>query len=158
MGIADAPCHGQKYHGNLGDDHPQGDPTGLSMTSLLRSFRSSNIDFTFVQLTSEMDTMQRLLQQIYESAAGLENISKFELRDLRDIIEDLGGAGSLGDGRAPVVSTMLSAAVTPTIHASYAQQQSGRQTYSAPVRRTYAAYSAGRMGAEHSVERPQTFW
>jgi len=141
--IADAPCHGERYHG-LHDDHGRGDPTGLSMTALLQLCRTSGVDFTFVQLTADTDQMQRLLRQHYEAASGPENISKFELRDLREIIDSVGGMGSIGDGTAAHVSTMLSAAITPTIQASYAQQQSGVQTYSAPVSRTYAAYSAGR--------------
>ena len=30
--IADAPCHGKKYH-DCGDDHPQGDPKGRVVES-----------------------------------------------------------------------------------------------------------------------------
>lgn len=156
--IADAPCHGVKYHTELGqmgigDDYPRGDPTGLSMTLLLRAFRMSHIDLTFVQLTSETDKMQGLLKGIYESAAGRENINKFELRDLRHIIEAAGGVGAIGDGRSPIVSTMLSSAVTPTIMSSYAQQQSGTQTYSASVQHSYATYSSAVVDATASGRR-----
>jgi hypothetical protein len=139
--IADAPCHGQHHHafGDT-DSYPAGDPTGLSMRTLMQAFRGSHIDFTFVQLTSHTDKMQRNLQLAYESAAGPENISKFELRDLRDIIEEAGGYTALGTERAGEVSAMLSAAVTPSIHASYQSYTSGVQTYSAPVRTSYAGY------------------
>merc|ERR1712113_312385 len=110
------------------------------------------IDVTFVQLTSDTNRMQELLRQIYEIAAGPENINKFELRDLREIISSVGGMAAVGDGRAMHVSTMLSAAITPTIQASYSQQQSGVQTYSAPVNRTYAAYSVAQgKGTVHSA-------
>merc|ERR1712150_16774 len=140
--IADAPCHGEKYHDYVtSDDYPLGDPTGLSMTRLLQFCRTSGIDFTFVQLTSDTNKMQKLFRQIYEAAAGPENINKFELRDLREIIDSIGGMTSIGDGKALYVSTMLSAAITPTIQSSYTQQQSGVQTYSAPVSTTYASYS-----------------
>ena len=139
--IADAPCHGQHHHafGDT-DSYPAGDPTGLSMRTLMQAFRGSHIDFTFVQLLSDTDKMQRNLQLAYESAAGPENISKFELRDLRDIIEEAGGYTALGTERAGEVSAMLSAAVTPSIHASYQSYTSGVQTYSAPVRTSYAGY------------------
>merc|ERR1719409_912032 len=140
--IADAPCHGKQYQPRsyASDDYPDGDPTGLCMTTLLQTCRTSGIDFTFVQLTSETDTMQRLLQQVYESAAGLANINKFELRDLRQIIQEAGGMAAMGDGRARHVNTMLSAAVTPTIQQSYQNQQCQQQMYSAPVASTYASY------------------
>jgi len=140
--IADAPCHGKQYQprSHASDDYPEGDPTGLCMTTLLQTCRTSGIDFTFVQLTSETDTMQRLLQQVYESAAGLANINKFELRDLRQIIQEAGGMAAMGDGRARHVNTMLSAAVTPTIQQSYQNQQCQQQMYSAPVASTYASY------------------
>lgn len=139
--IADAPCHGKQYQPNAyaSDDYPDGDPTGLSMTHLLRTCRTSGIDFTFVQLTSEMDRMQRELQQVYESTAGPENINKFELRDLRQINQEAGGMAAMGDGRAEHVNQMLSAAVTPTIQASYQNQQSGQQMYAPSV---FASYSA----------------
>lgn len=142
--IADAPCHGQRYqpYEHADDDYPGGDPTGLSMTTLLRVCRTSGIDFTFVQLTSETDEMQRRLQHIYESAAGPENINKFELRDLRGIIQEAGGMAAMGDGRGAHVSQMLSAAVTPTIQSSYQQQLSGQQTYAPSVATSYASMGA----------------
>lgn len=95
-----------------------------------------------MQLTDETDRMQQRFQQVYEGASGPENINKFEMRDLRDIIREAGGMAAMGDGSSTRVSTMLSAAVTPTIMSSYAQQQTGVQTYSAPVRHCYASYSA----------------
>lgn len=143
--IADAPCHGQRYqpHAHASDDYPQGDPTGLSMTTLMQACRTSGIDFTFVQLTSETDTMQRRLEQAYQSAAGPENINKFELRDLRQIIQATGGVAAMGDGRAAYVNQMLSAAVTPTIQTSYMNQQVGMNCNISPsVADTYASYSA----------------
>jgi len=141
--IADAPCHGKQYQPSqhASDDYPEGDPTGLCMTTLLQACRNSGIDFTFVQLTSETDRMQRQLQQVYESAAGSGNINKFELRDLRQIIQAAGGMAAMGDGRGEHVNNMLSAAVTPTIQQSYQNQMSGMQMYSAPVVSTYASYA-----------------
>jgi len=151
--IADAPCHGKRYQTQpefASDDYPEGDPTGLSMTALMQACRTSGIDFTFVQLTSQTDTMQRKLQQVYEAAAGPDNINKFELRDLREIIEQVGGMHAMGDGRGAHVSTMLSAAITPTIQSSYMQQQTGLQTYSPSVERMYESYSSPQPQSEPS--------
>lgn len=137
--IADAPCHGAKYQpsANASDDYRRGDPTGLSMTRLLQMCRLSGIDFTFVQLTSETHKMQEELRKIYESAAGSQNINKFELRDLRQIIQEAGGMAAMGDGRAVHVNQMLSAAITPTIQASYQNQQTGYQAYAPSVVASY---------------------
>jgi len=150
--IADAPCHGKRYQPNeyASDDYPQGDPTGLSMSALLQACRTSGIDFAFVQLTSQTDKMQMELQQVYEAAAGPENINKFELRDLREIIQQVGGMAAMGDGRGAHVSQMLSAAITPTIQSSYMQQQSGQQTYSPSVSAMYASYSSPQPQSEPS--------
>ena len=36
--IADAPCHGARFHAaNVGDDHPSGDPKGLKISELLKN-------------------------------------------------------------------------------------------------------------------------
>merc|ERR1711920_613445 len=151
--VTDAPCHGQKYHGTH-DDYPDGDPTGLSMVKLMHGFRHSHIDFTFVQLTSGTDKMQRMLKATYERAAGPENIRKYELRDLREIIEDAGGAAAISSGVpavAAAVSSMLSAAVTPTIAASYCTSRTGVAMTSPPVR--FAMASMPSMPASAPISR-----
>ena len=149
--IADAPCHGKGYHA-LGDDHPAGDPTGLSMSGLLWAFRNAHIDFTFVQLTSDTDKMQGRLKAVYESAAGPDNIGKFELRDLRGIIQKVGGHAAIGrGGRAREVTAMLSSAVSPSVRASYVTHSSGVQTYSPCVGASYAAYTSSRNADAHNT-------
>lgn len=130
--VTDAPCHGRKYHNDV-DDYPDGDPTGLSMVRLMRAFRLSYIDFTLVQLTSKTDQMQHMLKAIYESAAGPENIRKYELRDLRDIIEEAGGEAAIRS-RPDAYSGMLSAAITPTIEASIGSTRSRATMSSMPIR------------------------
>jgi hypothetical protein len=140
--VTDAPCHGQKYHNEM-DSYPDGDPTGLSMVKLMQAFRLSHIDFTLVQLTSSTDKMQNMLKAIYERAAGPENIRKYELRDLRDIIEDAGGEAAISS-RPEAYSSMLSAAITPTVQASYGSTQARATMRSMPV-------SNVMVGAPHPV-------
>lgn len=135
--VLDAPCHGKKYH-SAHDAYPDGDPTGLSMVQLTSALRKSSIDFTFVQLTSGTEQMQGMLKQVYEAAAGPENIRKFELRDLREILRAVGGQAS---------PEMLSAAVTPSIRASYASTSAGAATYSPTVHQSYETYAPGRTRA-----------
>ena len=116
----------------------------------MQAFWGFHVDFTFVQLTSDTDKMQRNLQLAYESMAGLENISK----DLCDIIEEAGGYTTLGTEQAGEVSAMLSAAVTPSIHAAYQSYRSGVQTYFAPVRTSYAGYRGSSARKEASTAMP----
>lgn len=145
--IADAPCHGEKYHGSkyhgsIYEDYPQGDPTGLSMNGLLQTTRRSLIDVTLVQLSDATDEMQRLLKQYYEAGAGPDNLNTFELRDLCGIIKEVGGINAIGDGSAAHVSTILSAAVTPSIQSSYTTQQVGAVQRSVGVYSAYRSYQA----------------
>jgi len=143
--VADAPCHGKKYATNHHhDDFPEGDPTGLSMTALMQAFRSSYIDFTFVQLTSETDRMQALLRESYERTPGCDNIRKYEMRDLRQIIEEAGGADKVGTEPAKVTS-MLSAAVTPSVMASVASTRKGVPMQSVAIKSSYASYAAATL-------------
>jgi hypothetical protein len=130
--VTDAPCHGQKYHGEM-DEYPDGDPTGLSMVKLMQAFRLSHIDFTLVQLTSKTDKMQKMLKAIYESASGSENIRKYELRDLREIIEEAGGEVAIRSTPS-AYSGMLSAAITPTVQASIGSTRARATMSSMPVR------------------------
>lgn len=131
--VSDAPCHGSKYH-NETDMFPQGDPTGLSMVALMRALRTAHIDFTFVQLCDGTHKMQDMLRTAYETAAGPENIRKFELRDLRGIIQAAGGA------HGEATYAMLTAAVSPTLCMSYASTSAGRTMYSANTADSYQGY------------------
>jgi hypothetical protein len=139
--VTDAPCHGKKYHGDH-DNYPEGDPTGLSMVRLMQAFRCASIDFTFVQLTSSTDRMQQKLRHAYESAApAAENPRKFELRDLRGVIEEVGGAATLYSS-PPAVSAMLSAAVAPAVTASLTSTRTGSATYSGAVHSAHVGRAA----------------
>jgi len=153
--VADAPCHGTKYaYKHHHDDFPEGDPTGLSMTALMEAFRKSHIDFTFVQLTSETDVMQGHLRAAYERAAS-DNIRKFELRDLRDIIEEAGGADKLSaEAAGPKVTSMLSAAVTPSVMASVASTKKGVPMHSVAIKSSYASYAGSKVPAASGVPPP----
>merc|ERR1712186_135127 len=85
-----------------------------------------------VQLTSKTDKMQKMLRAIYESAAGTENIRKYELRDLRDIIEEAGGERAISSC-PETVTCMLSAAVTPTVQASIRSTRARASMSSMPI-------------------------
>merc|ERR1712110_903222 len=97
--------------------------------------------------------MQGMLRQVYESAAGDENIRKFELRDLREIINEVGGAAAIHSGTREI-RNMFAAAVTPSIVASYASTRTGSTSYSPSVMSSYAAYSTPSMSSSvHACRR-----
>ena len=81
--IADAPCHGTKYHtyGAGGDDYPGGDPHGLQSEELLRGLRQLGVCYSFGRINSSTDRMVELFDQ----EAGGGYISSCEVADCRAI-------------------------------------------------------------------------
>lgn len=56
--IADAPCHGTKYHvSREGDEYPEGSPDGLVLEDLMQEFAEKDIDFNIVKLDNCMNKM-----------------------------------------------------------------------------------------------------
>merc|ERR1712187_1002481 len=88
----------------------------------------------------QTDKMQKMLKAIYEEAAGPHNIRKYELRELRGIIEELGGAAVLTH-RREAASAMFIASVLPTLGASFATSTSRTPVGSMSVRAAMASMS-----------------
>jgi hypothetical protein len=56
--IGDAPCHGREYHSpHVTDDHPTGDPNGLSVTDLLKAIKELKITYFFGRIQFQTDLM-----------------------------------------------------------------------------------------------------
>jgi len=49
--IADAPCHGKKYH-DFVDSYPNGDPNGLNIDNLVAEIGRKGIDFSAIEINS----------------------------------------------------------------------------------------------------------
>jgi hypothetical protein len=79
--IADAPCHGTKYHTLSGDSHPGGDPHGLKSAELLRGLRQLGVSYTFGRINESTDRMVRL----FDEEAGGGYISECDVADCRAI-------------------------------------------------------------------------
>ncbi|PRP80235.1 hypothetical protein PROFUN_12174 [Planoprotostelium fungivorum] len=60
--IADAPCHGRQYH-NFKDDYPEGDPTGLSLETLLGKVCDKRIDLYFGKINNRTDKMTNIFRE-----------------------------------------------------------------------------------------------
>ena len=50
--IADAPCHGTQYH-SWNDDHPSGDPAGITHEQMMRKVVRLNIQYWFGYIKKE---------------------------------------------------------------------------------------------------------
>jgi hypothetical protein len=63
--IADAPCHGTKYHSsNMGDGNPNGDPHGLQAEDLIRDLILKKIQYNFGEMNSSTTQMIRIFNEI----------------------------------------------------------------------------------------------
>ncbi len=67
--VADAPCHGSKYH-NCDDSHPSGDPGGLDPEALLGRLCDKKVDYSFLQLTTITEKMTTIFANVYKSRQG----------------------------------------------------------------------------------------
>lgn len=75
--VADAPCHGTKYH-SMEDSFPSGDPTGHGPEDLLREFAKLGMDYYFLRLSSATDRMIEIFKESYRAQAAI-----FRTLDLR---------------------------------------------------------------------------
>uniref|UniRef100_A0A914QHB4 VWFA domain-containing protein n=1 Tax=Panagrolaimus davidi TaxID=227884 RepID=A0A914QHB4_9BILA len=75
--IADAPCHGKKYH-NIGhDDYPNGDPKERTETNLFRKIKENDIDYHFGRINNTTDKMI----QVFTEAFGKE-IKQYDIKKI----------------------------------------------------------------------------
>ncbi len=75
--FADAPCHGNEFHGGECDDHyPNGDPNGLQIHSLLGSMQLKRIQYYFVHLNSST----RQMVQIFKAKTTMQ-IHELDMSD-----------------------------------------------------------------------------
>ena len=76
--IADAPCHGLKYHDSRIPDHyPSGDPDG-DPAELLSVAADIGIDYYFLRLNSYTDQMLEAFKQSYNGRPAMFAVIPFE--------------------------------------------------------------------------------
>lgn len=78
--IGDAPCHGNRYHDGVNDDHPDGDPHGLQSAELLQRLRALKVHYTFGRINSSTDKMIRVFN---EELGNDGYIKTYEMADLK---------------------------------------------------------------------------
>jgi len=64
--IADAPCHGNRYHKLKDDRYPQGDPKGLVPEELLKKLLGLQVDYYFLRVAKWTDPMVIIFKKVYE--------------------------------------------------------------------------------------------
>ena len=74
--VADAPCHGIKFH-DCDDDHGDGDPLGLDPLAQMRQLRELGIHFSFFSTGHCTDKMSRLFRDAYN---GESDGVRYEMR------------------------------------------------------------------------------
>uniref|UniRef100_A0AC34EZU3 Alpha-type protein kinase domain-containing protein n=1 Tax=Panagrolaimus sp. ES5 TaxID=591445 RepID=A0AC34EZU3_9BILA len=77
--IADAPCHGKKYH-DLDDYYPNGDPEGKSEVELFKQICDKNIDYYFGKINASTNKMIDIFSQAYG-----KHITDFNITDVLEI-------------------------------------------------------------------------
>ena len=77
--IADAPCHGKQYH-DMGDDHPCGDPAGISHEDMMRKVVVNKVYYWFGYINQKStDKMISVFNQSLRSlSGGRQLISQFD--------------------------------------------------------------------------------
>lgn len=99
--IADYPCHGSKYHFDLVDDYPTGDPDGLTDTILLPKLHGLNVQYVFCKITKHTDQMIA----VFNETMGCEFVKTIETPDATMLIDAL----------TTEVTTTLTASLSSTL-------------------------------------------
>ena len=64
--VADAPCHGNKYHdSNIVDRYPNGAPNRRNIEELIEEFAQNNISLFCLKITERTNIMYKTFENIY---------------------------------------------------------------------------------------------
>ncbi|EGC34842.1 hypothetical protein DICPUDRAFT_34378 [Dictyostelium purpureum] len=88
--IADAPCHGSEYH-DFRDDHPDGDPNGILLDSLLEDISRLKLNYYFghINLLNTGKMIDIFDKRIREISGNQTYISSFDSKDTSTINEKI---------------------------------------------------------------------
>ena len=109
--IADAPCHGTKFHsfGSNEDSYPDGDPLGRSISSLFGQIRRKGIQYIFGKITTGTDVMLKRFSNLYGG-----EIVVFDTKDVGSIIESVVSAASIAVSQGINMSKIFSQGLIDT--------------------------------------------
>mmetsp|Transcript_5167 Transcript_5167/g.6572 ORF Transcript_5167/g.6572 Transcript_5167/m.6572 type:complete len:389 (+) Transcript_5167:2-1168(+) len=81
--IADAPCHGRRYH-PYKDDYPDGDPHGLNPEDFIQYFARNRIDYYFYKLDNGCDQMLPIFEKAYRATTKKGTFKVFDSSENHD--------------------------------------------------------------------------
>uniref|UniRef100_A0A914Z546 Alpha-type protein kinase domain-containing protein n=1 Tax=Panagrolaimus superbus TaxID=310955 RepID=A0A914Z546_9BILA len=99
--IADAPCHGKKYH-DRDDSYPMGDPKGRTETNLFKQITENGIDYYFGKINNSTDKMIKIFGEVYN-----QEITEFDIKNVTAITESVISAVSTSVLSGIKESTMI---------------------------------------------------
>ncbi|KAJ3444931.1 alpha-protein kinase vwka [Anaeramoeba flamelloides] len=116
--FTDAPCHGEEFHDNEGDDYPDGDPN-LNAKELLTEMKDRGIDYFFGEIIpdnrNELATtiMIKKFKEIYDDRQELRFIEQFKMEEeahnfLEVVVNSVEGAQSRMTSRSTMKSISIS--------------------------------------------------
>ena len=70
--IADAPCHGPKYHNSPTDKYPNGGPNRRNIEELIKELTENDISLFCMKITTFTDIMYNIFNDIYKSNTNCE--------------------------------------------------------------------------------------
>ena len=85
--IADAPCHGKKYHnGIVYDNHKDGCPKGLVIEDLVKEYARREIVLSVMKITNDTDLMFKIMSDAYKEISN----NSIQINDLKTNQNDFG--------------------------------------------------------------------
>ncbi len=69
--IADAPCHGKRFHLGVNDDHLNGDPKGLQIKDLLTDISNRKILYFFTEINT---VTQKMIEEFNKNLSETNHI------------------------------------------------------------------------------------
>lgn len=84
--IADAPCHGSRFHDSKDDEFPDGDPNGLNITDLLKNLVIKKIHYYFTKINESTNKMVEEFNKELENLHG-NQITEINLTHSKDLAE-----------------------------------------------------------------------
>ena len=73
--VADAPCHGSKFHDGVGDSYPNGDPRGRRAEDLLNKLEQLQVKYWFAKLNNTTDKMVAMFRSLLKDPDMLQLVT-----------------------------------------------------------------------------------
>ena len=90
MHIADAPCHGKQFHkSEVTDDHPEGDPSGLQLSTLMRILAAQGIAYYFgyIKRSTTDDMIKAFNLALKKESSRMMNMHEFDVSKAENVFE-----------------------------------------------------------------------